>query len=264
MIVLALLMAVRVGLGQTDIRSLEVSLKGHQKALLNFSADPVTKYTWQDAVLKSDHPKVRTLAIFTADSVAQKGDVVEIAGKRATLVFDSKLQSFGLSPEEPMTLQLDLAGSGLNDLLPKLSALLFFPSVKDAVAGVPEEFIGRIPYDVSSIKGPKQLGYMVYQSGSWGRVEVNDARYKSPPIVSVPQPEYTEEARKRRYSGTETIIIELSDTAQKSDIWVAKPIDYGLNALAVAAVEKYVFRPATMNGKPVATLLEVEVGFKSN
>lgn len=146
------------GIGQTDIQSLERLLKGQQKALLTFSGDPIARYRWQDGTLQSEKPVVRTLAIFITGSISEKGNLLEFAGKRATLVFDSKHQSFGLSIREPMRLEMDLTGATTADAIPKVIGLLFFQSLKDAVAGVPKELADRIPYDVSSRKGPKQLG----------------------------------------------------------------------------------------------------------
>jgi hypothetical protein len=140
------------GIGQTDIQSLERLVKGQQKALLNFSGDPVARYRWQDGTFQSEKPVVRTLAIFLTDSISEKGNVLEFAGKRATLGFDSKHQSFGLSISEPMRLEVDLTGATTADAIPKAIGLLFFQSLKDAVAGVPRELADRIPYDVSSGK----------------------------------------------------------------------------------------------------------------
>jgi hypothetical protein len=105
------------GIGQTDIQSLEKLLKGQQKALLNFSGDPIARYRWQDGTLQAEKPVVRTLAIFITDSIAEKGNVLAFAGKRATLVFDSKHQSLGLSISEPMTLEVDLTGATASDAI---------------------------------------------------------------------------------------------------------------------------------------------------
>jgi hypothetical protein len=250
------------GLGQTDIQSLERLLKGQQKALLNFSGDPIARYTWQDGTLQSEKPGVHTLAIFFTDSISEKGNVLEFAGKRATLVFDSKQQSFGLSVREPMRLEVNLTGTTTADVIPKIIGLLFFQSLKDAVAGVPKQLANRIPYDVSSRKGPKQLGQLVYQGESWERLEYGDPRYRPPSLISAKDPAFTDEARQKHYSGTETIFLKLSEAGEGSDYWMAWPLDYGLNPQAIAAVKNYVFKPATLDGKPTATIIGIEVTFR--
>jgi hypothetical protein len=196
----------------------------------------------------SEKPVVRTLAIFITDSISEKGNVLEFAGKRATLGFDSKHQSFGLSTSEPMSLEVDLTGATTADAIPKAIGLLFFHGLKDAVAGVPKELADRIPYDVSSRKGPKQLGQLVYEQESWERLEYGDPRYKPPSVVSAPDPAITEEARRRGYGGTETVFLKLSEAGHASDYWVAWPLDYGLNPQAIAALKGYVFKPATLDG----------------
>jgi hypothetical protein len=97
---------------------------------------------------------------------------------------------------------------------------------------------------------------------SWERLGYSDPRYKPPSVVSAPDPAITEEARRRGYGGTETVFLKLSEAGHASDYWVAWPLDYGLNPQAIAALKGYVFKPSTLDGKPAATIIGIEVSFK--
>lgn len=105
-------------------------------------------------------------------------------------------------------------------------------------------------------------GQLVYEGESWERLGYSDPRYKLPSVVSAPDPALTEEAQRRRYGGTETVFLKLSEAGEASDYWVAWPLDYGLNPQTIAALKGYVFKPATLDGKPTATIIGIEVSFK--
>jgi protein TonB len=46
------------------------------------------------------------------------------------------------------------------------------------------------------------------------------------------------------------------------DIVIMLPLPYGLNEEAIKALKKWRFKPATMNGQPVAVQANVEVNFR--
>ncbi len=82
-----------------------------------------------------------------------------------------------------------------------------------------------------------------------------------PRIVSDPEPEYSEEARKSGYSGTCTLSLTVNTDGQVSDIKVERPLGRGLDEKAIQAVSMWRFDPARRDGQPVATRIKVEVNF---
>ena len=83
----------------------------------------------------------------------------------------------------------------------------------------------------------------------------------SPVLVTQILPEYSEEARKARFQGRvvlDTIVLE--DGTVKV-VRVARGVGFGLDEKAIAAVVQWRFRPARMNGKPVAVAMNIEVNF---
>jgi TonB family protein len=85
---------------------------------------------------------------------------------------------------------------------------------------------------------------------------------KAPEIVSRFDPPYTEEARKQRVSGIVIIEAAIDKTGSVTDAHVLKGLPYGLEEAAVAAVKQWMFKPATLNGKPVDVLFNVVVKFE--
>lgn len=73
---------------------------------------------------------------------------------------------------------------------------------------------------------------------------------------------YTDEARNARVNGDCLLSLIVDRNGMPQDIQVVRGLDYGLQENAVAAVEKYRFKPAMKNGEPVPVKLEVTVSFR--
>jgi TonB family protein len=81
------------------------------------------------------------------------------------------------------------------------------------------------------------------------------------PIYKI-EPEYSEEARKAKYSGTVLLSVVIDANGNTRDIHVVRPLGLGLDEKAIEAVSKWRFRPAMKGGRPVAVQAQVEVNFR--
>lgn len=84
----------------------------------------------------------------------------------------------------------------------------------------------------------------------------------APVLVNKVEPEYSEEARKAKYSGTVLLSIVVDANGMPRDIHVIRPLGLGLDEKAIEAVMKWRFRPGLKGGRPVATQAQVEVNFR--
>jgi protein TonB len=80
------------------------------------------------------------------------------------------------------------------------------------------------------------------------------------PIYS-PEPSFSEEARKAKYQGTVVLVIVVGKDGRPYDIQIGQSLGMGLDQKAIEAVNRWRFRPATLNGEPVATKIAVQVDF---
>ena len=80
------------------------------------------------------------------------------------------------------------------------------------------------------------------------------------PIYS-PEPSFSEEARKVKGQGIVMLTVVVGTDGHTYDIRVAQSLGMGLDEKAIEAVSHWRFRPATLNGKPVATRVAVQVDF---
>jgi TonB family protein len=85
----------------------------------------------------------------------------------------------------------------------------------------------------------------------------------SPPqIISKREPEYTEEARRERISGSVLLAAIISTEGIPSAVSVRRSLGGGLSDRAVEAVKTWRFRPGMKDGKAVAVKVTVEVHFR--
>ena len=84
-----------------------------------------------------------------------------------------------------------------------------------------------------------------------------------PPVVTYQvDPEFSEEARKAKFSGNVQVYLWVDEQGNPSHVKVIRPIGMGLDEKAVEAVRQYKFKPAMQNGKPVKVDLYIDVNFQ--
>ena len=84
----------------------------------------------------------------------------------------------------------------------------------------------------------------------------------APVVLYKVDPEYSEEARKAKYSGTVVLQLVVDAGGKARDIRVVRSLGLGLDEKAIEAVNKWKFRPGVKNGQPVAVQATIEVNFR--
>jgi TonB family protein len=85
--------------------------------------------------------------------------------------------------------------------------------------------------------------------------------FTGPTLIFRVEPEYSEEARKARYEGTVVLEAVVRKDGRVDVINLMRKIGFGLDQNAIEALKRWRFRPATKNGVPVDSTLNVEVRF---
>ena len=80
-------------------------------------------------------------------------------------------------------------------------------------------------------------------------------------IISKPQPQYTEEARKNQISGTVRLRVIFNSNGSIGSITSVSGLGYGLTEKAIAAARSIRFEPALKNGVPQSVSKVVEYNF---
>ncbi len=83
-----------------------------------------------------------------------------------------------------------------------------------------------------------------------------------PQPIYKPDPEFSDEARRRKFEGVVTLSAIVTSKGDTTEIKVTQGPGYGLDEKALGAVRQWKFRPATKDGKPVSVELNIQVAFR--
>lgn len=98
-------------------------------------------------------------------------------------------------------------------------------------------------------------------SGPEGIYPAGEMGVTVPQLVYSPEPNFSEEARQAKVQGIVQLLVVVGKDGRTYDIRVSQSVGMGLDEQAIAAVRRWRFRPATLNGRPVATQIAVQVDF---
>jgi TonB family protein len=238
---------------------------------------------WRDDTLHFDSagqlkgnsgPVTFTLSGFELQTVHLKQDKLVLEGRRIGLgLRDNKQQRIPLNvgkvnhPEDE-SMHIEIAASSSGDYGPALDAV-FANGLTDLVPSLPSYWKAYasknfIPTDPSTAPAATATSHSVKQAV--GPSETKPQRIggaiKPPKLLRAKEPEFNDAARGVRYSGVVLINLWLKPDGTVSHLSLVRPLGLGLDERALAAVQKYVFSPATMNNKPVLVELNVEVNFQ--
>ncbi len=104
-------------------------------------------------------------------------------------------------------------------------------------------------------------GYGIGDLGGLGGVYSVGGAVSRPIVLSKVDPEYSEDARKARFSGTVTLEVVVDTEGRVRGIKVVKSLGMGLDEKAVEAVSKWKFKPGMKGGQPVNVRAEILVSF---
>ena len=80
-------------------------------------------------------------------------------------------------------------------------------------------------------------------------------------LISKPEPQYTEEARKNQITGTVVLKVVFASNGSVSNIRTVSGLPYGLTERAIAAARMIKFTPATKDGHQVSMWMQLEYNF---
>ncbi len=97
--------------------------------------------------------------------------------------------------------------------------------------------------------------------GPTGPIEVG-GDVRKPEKLHAPPPRYTEVARRTRTEGVVSVEAIIDREGDVTNVRVIKGLPMGLTDEAVKAIKRWKFKPATLNGKPVAVYYNLSVNFR--
>jgi|CXWL01.1.fsa_nt_gi protein TonB len=119
--------------------------------------------------------------------------------------------------------------------------------------GIPGGVAGGIPGGVEGGIPQEPAEDQIFQVG--GNVV-------EPVVISRTPPTYTETARRARTQGTVVLEAVINKQGEVTNVKVLKSLPFGLDRQAVESIQRWKFKPATMDGRPVSVYYVLTVQFK--
>lgn len=124
-----------------------------------------------------------------------------------------------------------------------------------------------LPTDIGEVTGPTggQETGQVPGTGEQKKGEIytgGEPGLVPPIILDQPLPKYTEEARKKRLTGTVVLKVVINKLGRVEQVRVVKSLDPELDQSAIQTIiNQWRFRPALLNGQPVSFEANIAVDF---
>ncbi|SPF46481.1 hypothetical protein SBA1_650030 [Candidatus Sulfotelmatobacter kueseliae] len=100
-----------------------------------------------------------------------------------------------------------------------------------------------------------------FGSGPPGILPAGKQGVTVPQVIYNSEPSFSDEARKAKMQGIVVLLVVVGKDGHTYNIRVGQSLGMGLDEKAIEAVSRWRFKPATLNGQPVATQIAVEVDF---
>ena len=97
--------------------------------------------------------------------------------------------------------------------------------------------------------------------GDYSRIFTGKEVTSKARLISKPEPQYTEDARKNQITGTVVLKVVFSSGGQVTNIRTVSGLPYGLTERAIAAARQIKFVPATKDGRQVSMWMQLEYNF---
>jgi TonB family protein len=212
--------------------------------------------------------------------VRLKGHALEIKGRRVHVVFDSAdkaakpvdwIETLNrLSDSErkkiekavgklAVVVEIEIPSNGSEqDISSAMHAVFLMPG-ESMMSVVPDYWQKYI----AGLEGHPELAHLPdvpkYQMARRGATQ---GSVLPPRAIGHRDPEYSDEARRIRFQGTEVLWLVVGTDGSSQNIHIERPLGMGLDEEAIKAVRGWKFDPAMKDGEPIAVQINVEISFR--
>ena len=249
---------------QDALNQFSASLVGKQFILRSFSAESEVHYGWTNGEITYQAGRYLTFGLLTPDKATYSGGKVNITAHRQIVLLDDQTRKLFTAPaKDQVRITVDLAPVDLADALPKLRKTIFFDDVPSAMSAVPPQLAQVVPFPAKGGHArPSICGDCIWIEVQENWEQVPKASFQPPVMIKHVEPEFSDEARRNKISGTVASGVLISDQGTVVQTWLLRPVGSGLDKMAERALDHYLFKPAQRNGSPVGSFVTVETNFQ--
>jgi TonB family protein len=204
-----------------------------------------------------------TLAGFKITDVEPTAKGAEITGDRVAIVYAAGKQgivTLAKSKIVPLPILNPYADTELN---PAFDKMFIKPETEDLRPVVPEYWRYFLAgNDFKSREEAWQAAVDESKIPTFKKFADPTGKRTPPVAVHSPDPSYTKEAAAHHVEGVSQLAIVVDSTGAVVKSAILQPLGIGLDEQALLAVDKWKFRPSTVNGTPVQAQIRIEITFR--
>jgi TonB family protein len=250
-----------------ETKALSSAIVKHQRYLRGFSADAEVHWRWKDGALVADQPSAHMLSAVVARSVKVSGNKIAITADRYAVVRDKNTKLVVTPLNESVQVTVDLAGADIAAVLPHVEEALFFSDLNEALGALPAGYQHSVPPDLvpkafskSTLPECDCADAAAKKCGDPGSFQSTGT--KPPKLIYATEPEFSDTARTKKLNGNVQSRLKIDASGNVTDVWIVRPLGFGLDQNAAKAVRQYRFAPASCHGQPLATELYIDTNFQ--
>jgi TonB family protein len=266
--VLASFMVCGSAAAQSTEADISARLMGKPLQLRGFWMDDKLKFDEAGSPVGSYKTGSFTQSGFHTEKVKVSGDHLKLEGRRVGIEFERDgfmqrellLLPKGLGRDavpEKMTIEID--GHHSTDFSNALDTI-FAGSVGELASSLPEYWQEYARKNFQPETDAAGRGAVDATSGE--RTSKIGGRVRPPHLIHNVDPEFSETARRQKYSGIVRVGLWVEKDGSVSHITIQRPAGMGLDEKAVEAVQQYQFMPAMRDGVPERVELSADVNFR--
>ena len=186
------------------------------------------------------------------EEIEVKRDKLVLRGPRIVRVYDNKKKAFSklVKEEGDVRVEIELdTGQTNEDAIVAVLEKIFLTQNDDLDSSIPDAWraadFKSAGGDVAKVKNAPSP----------------EQNVSAPRPIRTLDPEYSEEASRRRLQGSLVLWVVVDEKGDVVRIKLSRCLGMGLDEQAVQAVSQWKFQPAMRNGQPVAVQMNVEVTF---
>ncbi|HSS97009.1 MAG TPA: energy transducer TonB [Terriglobales bacterium] len=247
--------------------------------LRNFYFNDKLRYDAIGAPIGQVQPGLWTVSgIIRIDRISVKDDRIEITAKRMVLAIDKDKKLDYAQTDRDASIVIESGPQNLtSDKADAILSRVFLVDQDHFEALVPMFWKPCITAAANEGEGNENCKFSkefsalpgVHVNSGNSTVSVLDPSIERvgkgatpPKPIYKPDPQYSPVARAANLAGTAVLLVVVDKNGLPSKIWVQRPLGYGQDEMAVAAVATWKFTPAMRNGQPLAVQISVEVEFR--
>ncbi|HEX5235887.1 MAG TPA: energy transducer TonB [Silvibacterium sp.] len=249
------------------------SLKGKLVYLRGMESGDTLSFNAQGVLIGRNKPVVFDASALMVEDVSQSTTELEIKGDRVELVFDSPshtrtlndLKFHRLAKKVEIRIAIDPSHPELEQTaIHKVFAMSAQEALATKSAAEETRALDSIATILDQSPIPIKPTATPVEPTTYNGAPV----YKPEPGVSPPRirhsayPQFTTEARSQHIQGVCILDMIVDTKGVPQQIRVLRSVDPGLDRNAMIAASKYRFTPAIYQGKPVPTLIKLEINFR--